>query len=196
MHPRARPPTVNGLFGAAAEVQRSLATTGAPFCVIGGLALLRWAEPRQTRDVDLMVLTGFGGEGPVLDVLLTAFEARIPDARAFAERSRVVLLRASSRVGIDVSLGALPYEERVVARASDWTVADGLDLRTCSAEDLVVLKAFAGRPQDWVDVSSVVERQQARLDVGLVLEELAPLLALKEAPEDLERARALLLDDL
>lgn len=32
------------------------------FCFIGGLALLRWGEPRTTRDTNLTLLTGFGGE--------------------------------------------------------------------------------------------------------------------------------------
>ena len=31
------------------------------FCFIGGLALQRWGEPRETVDVDLTLLTGFVG---------------------------------------------------------------------------------------------------------------------------------------
>ena len=183
---------MNTLFGAAAEVQRVVEASGAPFCFIGGLALLRWAEPRLTRDVDLVVVTGFGCEAPVVDLLLEALPARVPDPRALASRARVVLLRTGGGVGVDVSLGALPFEERAAARATDWEVEPGTRLRTCTAEDLVVLKVFAGRPQDWVDVTSVLDRQGDDLDVALVLEELGPLLALKEQPGDLDRLRALL----
>ena len=32
------------------------------FCIIGGLALQRWGEPRLTRDVDIEVFTGFAGK--------------------------------------------------------------------------------------------------------------------------------------
>ena len=183
---------MNGLFGAADEVQAVVEDLGRPFCFIGGLTLLRWAEPRLTRDVDLVVLTGFGDEQSVATALADAFEPRIPDAVDFALRSRVVLLRTPDGTGVDVSLGALPFEERTTGRASGWDVGDGVVLRTCSAEDLVVLKAFAGRPQDWIDVASVVARQGDRLDRTLVLEEVAPLLDLKEQPEDLERLRLLL----
>jgi hypothetical protein len=53
-------------------------------------------------------------------------------------------------------------------------------LRTCSAEDLVVLKAFADRPQDWLDIEGVLVRQGRSLDRAQVIDELLPLLELKE----------------
>lgn len=53
------------------------------FSLIGGIALQRWGEPRQTVDVDLTLLTGFGGEGPFIDTLLEHFEPRLTDARDF-----------------------------------------------------------------------------------------------------------------
>lgn len=40
------------------------------FCLIGGLALLRWGEPRETVDVDLTLLTGFDNELPFIQALL------------------------------------------------------------------------------------------------------------------------------
>ncbi len=45
------------------------------------------------------------------------------------------------------------------------------------------MKTFAGRNKDWADVTSILERQGAKLDLALVRRELAPLLAAKEAPE-------------
>jgi hypothetical protein len=32
-------------------------------------------------------------------------------------------------------------------------------LHTCSAEDLIVLRAFADRSKDWVDIEGVIIRQ-------------------------------------
>jgi len=51
---------------------------------------------------------------------------------------------------------------------------------TCSAEALVVLEAFAGRVQDWLDIEGIVVRQGDQLDRTLVLEELGPLMELKD----------------
>jgi hypothetical protein len=52
---------VNPLFLAAAHLQEWCAGRGWRCCVIGGLAVQRWGEPRQTRDVDLTLLTGMVG---------------------------------------------------------------------------------------------------------------------------------------
>jgi hypothetical protein len=74
---------------------------------------------------------------------LSEYPPRIEHADEFARRHRVLLLRRPDGVGIAVSLGALPFEECVVNRASVFSFGDGLGIRTCSAEDLVVLKLFA-----------------------------------------------------
>ena len=87
-----------------------------------------------------------------------------PRAREFALRNRVVLLRLSDGVSLDVALGAMPFEEHAVARASDFTIAPDAVILTCSAEDLTVFKAFAGRPRDWLDIEGIAVRQAARLD--------------------------------
>lgn len=50
-----------------------------------------------------------------------------------------------------------------------------------------MLKTFAGRAQDWVDVNGVLVRQRRALNWTTVVEELEPLLALRETPENLDR---------
>jgi hypothetical protein len=183
---------VNPILAAASEVESFCATRRWRFCFIGGVAVQRWGEPRLTQDVDLTIVTGFGTETPYIDALLERFEARRPDARDFASRTRVVLLRSSHGIPVDIALGAMPFEERAVMRASPFDIGGGVSITTCGAEDLVVHKAFAGRAQDWLDIESIVARQGAMLDADLVLAEAAPLLQLKEAAEDLGRLRALL----
>ncbi len=51
--------------------------------------------------------------------------------------------------------------------------------RFCSAEDLIVFKAFAGRDRDWLDIDTVILRQRTALAVDTVWRELIPLLELK-----------------
>jgi hypothetical protein len=117
---------------AAAELQAICERRSWRYCFIGGLALLRWGEPRETVDVDLTLLTGFGGEAPYVDTLLRHFEPRIEDAASFAVANRVLLLRAKSGVGLDIALGALPFEESAVNRSSLFTFPGEAALRTCS----------------------------------------------------------------
>ena len=175
-----------GVLAAAGEIQAFCQRQGWRFCFIGGVAVQRWGEPRLTQDVDLTLLAGFGSEEEFIDRLLGSFAARRSDARDFALRHRVLLLRTGTGVDLDAALGALPFEERSVGRASPWAWAEGQTLVTCSAEDLVVHKAFAGRDLDWGDVERILIRQHTRLDLAQVRAELKPLLDLKGALEAMD----------
>ena len=177
---------------AAAELQAVCLAERWRFCFIGGLAVQRWGEPRETVDVDLTIMTGFHDELRFVSTLVERFEPRIDDAAEFARVNRVLLLRAPSGVGLDIALGGLPFEETAVNRSSVFTFPPDVPLRTCSAEDLIVLKAFADRPKDWVDVEGIIIRQSGGIDWPYVRTHLAPLVELKEAPEilrQLERRR-------
>jgi hypothetical protein len=183
---------LNPIFSAALELQASCERQGWRFCFIGAVAVQRWGEPRLTQDVDLTLLTGFGNEPRFVDALLEDFQGRRPDARDFALRYRVLLLQNSSGIPLDVALGAMPFEEHAVERASRFDVGSGSSLLTCSAEDLIVFKVFAGRDKDWLDIEGILIRHASHLDVSQVFAELDPLLELKEAPESSARLRALL----
>jgi hypothetical protein len=56
---------------------------------------------------------------------------------------------------------------------------------------LIVHKAVADRPRDWIDIEGVLVRQQGRLDLQLVFAELTPLSVAKESPEIVHRLRSL-----
>jgi hypothetical protein len=157
-------------------------------CVIGGLAVQRWGEPRLTRDVDLSLLTGFGQEAVFVEKLIERYDARTENPQAFALRNRVLLL-VEDGVGIDVALAAIPFEERAIERSSLFQFLPHKSLRTCSAEDLIVYKAFADRPRDWVDIEGIVVRQGSDLDVQLIERELGPLAVAKDSPGILTRLR-------
>ncbi len=168
------------IFELAAEVQAFCDSKGWKSCLIGGIATQYWGESRVTRDVDVQLLTGFGNETIYLDILLEKFEGRIPDAREFALRNRVALVKSSDGVGIDISLAGLPYEEQAVDRAVTVDFLNGSPLRICSAEDLMVMKLFAGRAIDLRDVESVAIRFGRKVDWEYVETNLLPLLEAKE----------------
>jgi hypothetical protein len=174
------------LFEAARELEAFCDRHGWRSCFIGGIAVQRWGEPRVTRDVDLNLMAGFGGEDSLIDALLAAYSARIENAVEFACRHRVLLLRSSDGVGIGISLGALPFEESMVQRATPFAFGPGLEIRTCSAEDLIVLKLFASRPLDIRDAEGVVIRHKHALDWGYIEEQLRPLVEVKGTFEILD----------
>ena len=175
---------MGALFDAARDLQTYLETHGWGFCFIGGLAVLRWGEPRFTRDVDVTLLCPFGSEDEVSSPLLdSGYLGRISDAREFARRSRVLLLLSPNGVPIDIALAALPFEEGLVERSSFFEFEARSALRTCSAEDLIILKLFAFRPRDVLDAETIVIRQRAALDWQYIATNLQPLAEVKDQPE-------------
>jgi hypothetical protein len=172
---------------AAEDVQTFCQREGWSFCFIGGLATQRWGEPRLTQDADLTLLTGFGNEEKFVDKLLGTYSTRRADAREFALAHRVLLLSTSRGIAVDLALGGLPFEQRTVERASSWNWADGRTLITCSAEDLVVHKVFAGRDLDWGDVERILIRQHGKLNLDQIRSELKPLLELKGEADALNK---------
>jgi hypothetical protein len=182
---------VNPLFQAALEFQEYFKIKDWEFCFFGGLAVLRWGEMRMTQDVDLCLLCGFGSEVPFINALLKDFEPRIAGAHEFAIQNRVILLFASNGVSIDISLSGIPFEEAMIRRATYFEFYPHCSLLTCSAEDLVVLKTFADRPKDWMDIDGIIIRQINVLDQSYIIDQLAPLCRAKGTLELIAKLQAL-----
>ncbi len=179
-----------GLTSALLDLGAWLDAAGLRAAVIGGVAASLVGRPRLTRDVDCLVV---GGDAEHL--LRTAqefgFRPRIPDATSFALESQVVLLRhETSGVDVDVTLGALPFEEEVVARATRVGVA-GVTLPVATAEDLVVMKAVAGRPRDLADIEGILDARPD-LDVARVRALVRAFAETLEAPRILTALETLL----
>ncbi|MDD5200260.1 MAG: nucleotidyltransferase [Terrimicrobiaceae bacterium] len=177
---------------AALELQAAIREIGLGFCFIGGLAIQRWSEPRFTQDADASVLTRIVDDERLVDGLLKTFEGRRSDARPFALKNRVLLLKASNGVNLDVSMGVFDFEARCIERATDWKIGGGAVVRTCTVEDLVVHKAFAARDLDWIDVENMMMRHGRNLNVRQIFEELRPLVELKEDASILPRLEGLM----
>lgn len=178
------------LVAAAVAARRFLDEAGIRHCIIGGIAVQRWGEPRLTGDVDFTLFVPFGDEGSVLDALVQRFPARIPDAKSFALKNRVYLGIGDFGVPLDFALGVMDFEGRMTERAIAFASRSG-ELKICSADDLVVLKAFAGRDKDWMDLKGILLRQGTKLNWPQILAELKPLAALKESPELVDKLIAL-----
>ena len=90
-----------------------------------------------------------------------------------------------------MALGAVAFEREMTARAVEVEFEPGVALRICSAEDLLVLKAFADRLQDPADVQGIARRRGRQLGWDAVIERLTPLAEAKSDPSILEAVRAL-----
>lgn len=183
------------LFGEAAALQKVLRGKGITFCFIGGVALQRWGEVRQTNDVDLTIFCELGKEPDVLTVLETYLESRIDDTRDMFLLGRMYLGRSPRGKQVDVSIGFTPYEKRMMERAVDVDYGLDVPLRICSAVDLAVLKTVAGRLRDWGDLQRIIQRSGDTMDWDLVFGELEPLLSMAGRKENLERLRNMVAEE-
>jgi hypothetical protein len=115
------------IFEAAAELQGFCEDHGWRACFIGGIAVQRWSQARVTRDIDITLLTGFGHETPFIEDLLAITPRELPTRR-------------NSPCDLEF---CSPTRQAIVKRAAPFEFVPGHELRTCSAEDLVVMKLFA-----------------------------------------------------
>jgi hypothetical protein len=158
--------------------------------VIGGVAASLLGRPRVTGDVDAVVWIGdaswdaFVKAGRRFDIV-----PRRPDVIAFARRSRVLLLRHEpSTIDLDVSLGALPFEEEMIARARRHRLGR-LSVPLPVPEDLIIMKAIAHRPRDIADIESILEANPGIDEARIrnLVREFAAALETPELSTDLER---------
>ena len=158
--------------------------------IIGGVASSLLGEPRTTRDVDALVLLDpsewerFLQKGSPF-----GFEPRHSDCLAFAKRTRVLLMRhAPTKVAIDISFGALPFEEEAFRRSVSVKIGN-LSVPLPTPEDLIIMKAVAHRPRDAADIEGLVQAN-SKLDLKRVrywVNEFTKVLEMPEIYEDLEK---------
>lgn len=179
------------LLAALAALVAWLDATRTRSAIIGGVAASLLGRPRVTGDVDALVLVDDDAwKDFVAAGAIHGIRVRRLDAVAFARRSRVLLLRHEpSGIDIDVTVGLLPFEQELIARARRRRVG-GIAVPIPTPEDLVVMKAVAHRARDLGDIEGIVA-MHPRLDVARIrrlVREFADVLEAPELLEDLERA--------
>jgi hypothetical protein len=124
--------------------------------IIGGVAVGLLSVPRFTEDVDAMVLQGDRSMEELI-ALPAEFGLvhRFADALGNARHKRMLLL-THERTGtqVDVSIGGLPFEEEMLRNAR--IVQHGrVTIRIPKPEHLILMKAFAGRTRDLLDLHTL-----------------------------------------
>lgn len=150
--------------------------SGRRICVIGGLARNVYAERRATADVDVIVdvldpadiLAHAGAVGLVA----------VPHEVEALRNAQMTRLRLPDELTGDTRLDVIARSHDYYGRVLDRSVvveALGARVRVACAEDVVLLKILADRPQDRLDVEALVEAQGDRLDREVLRREAAAL---------------------
>lgn len=155
---------------------------GVRAAIIGGVAASLLGKPRLTKDIDAVVMDA-EAEALIESGARYGFQPRIPDAVDFARNTRMLLLRfTDGEIDIDLSLGALPFEYEVIDRSSMMEVSRGVSIRVASPEDIVVMKAIAGRGRDIMDIENIIQANPD-LDVERIRRWVREFSAVLEMPE-------------
>lgn len=157
MHSVPDPPLPTPLPSVLQDLSAWLGSERVPWILIGGLAASLLGRPRLTRDVDaLAAVDEPRWEGLLQGGRRFGFLPRVSDPVAFARRSRVLLMRhETTGIDIDLVLGELPFESEAIRRGRRGRVG-GLAVPLATPEDLVIMKAVAGRPRDLEDIEGIL----------------------------------------
>lgn len=171
------------LEDALAALTQALDEAGAPWMVIGGIAVIARGVRRLTTDIDAAVRGDAVTIEELADVLARhEIAPRIDGGVEFAREHLVLLLRhGPTGVDLDVSLAWSAFEHDAIA-AGTLTQFGRVVAPMSTPEDLVVFKAIAARPKD-VEDSEALLLLHPEMDRGRIRRCVADLAAMVEAPE-------------
>jgi hypothetical protein len=129
------------------------------FALIGGDALAAHGVARSTLDTDLFTVDQRVLDAPFWDPLRDVPGRTIDARRGGAEDplGGVVQLTAEDDRPIDVIVGRSPWQADMAAKA-ERAVIQGIEIPVARVSDLILLKLYAGGPQDIADIHQLLER--------------------------------------
>lgn len=122
------------------------------YLVIGGYALIQYAEPRFTKDLDLWISTDSGNAKAVYKALkefgapLSGLDVSDFSEDGFFYQMGVAPVRVDILMGIPGGIFEQSWQNR---NEVDF---DGLMVPFISKQDLIKVKQASGRPQDLIDI--------------------------------------------
>ena len=154
----------NRLLDVLAAIVDSLRRGRAPFMIIGAWAVAVWGRPRATMDLDFMLMLEEGALGRLgelltlrgfsLDETWLEWNPMLKGLQVRTEFHGLTVDLMRPRDSHDNQAFLRRKKKRVAGRYC-WVVA---------AEDLILQKLKVGRPRDFEDALSVLERSWKVLD--------------------------------
>lgn len=142
-----------------------------PYMVVGGQAVMEYAGPRFTKDIDVTVAMTVEDAKRIIGALQEHFKPLPSDPQDFAVHSWVLPFKhITSDIRIDVTFGETLFEQEAI-RESRMVRIGHVPVQFIAPEYLVVEKIFSGRPQDLIDARNILNAQ-SDLNLNLVAAKL------------------------
>ncbi len=167
-------PLADELVQAVVSISEAFDARSIRYALIGGLATFLRGRPRHTRDADFL-----------LDVPQVALPGLLDDlvVRGFGLDPAVVIREyvrdhvtsfPFGRIRIDWLKPVLPLYSRALADAEPLEWSPGHPIRVATAEGLILTKMVAFRPQDRIDIDTLLTANRDAIDVALIRGEWSP----------------------
>lgn len=151
------------------------------YALVGGLATTLRSRPRFTQDVDILL--------SVPQLTLPSLLEDLSDRGFTLDRDTVLRQYVrehftSFRFGsvrIDWLKPVLPLYARALNDASQLAWTEGHALQVASAEGLILTKMVAFRPQDQLDIESLLAANRLTIDLALIRKEWSAVSTGEEA---------------
>jgi hypothetical protein len=131
------------------------------YLVVGGYAVMKYTEPRYTKDLDIWVDASEENAIAVFSAL-RAFGAPLTNltpASFSREGSIYQMGRPPARVDVLTSIDGVSFSVAWGNRVD--TDIGGVPTKVISRQDLVLNKRASGRPQDLLDLHNLMESERA-----------------------------------
>jgi predicted nucleotidyltransferase len=153
------------LWPTLADAVAMLGARGIKCAVIGGLAVSLRGQPRMTVDVDLVMASDVEHAlGLARELSTTAFDPLFDGVEDVISAAFILPLRhRTTGVRVDLAIGMSGFERDAIARATHVHIGE-TSAPVVSVEDLLVMKALAGRPQDEQDIRGIVDLHGEAID--------------------------------
>lgn len=130
------------------------------YLIVGGYAVMKYSEPRFTKDLDVFIATDQENSKSVY-LALKEFGAPLENLSSddFAHEGYLYQMgRPPLRVDIMMSIPGIEFD--VAWKNREVVEIDDLKLFFISRSDLIRSKEASGRPQDKIDVEKLKEAEQ------------------------------------
>jgi hypothetical protein len=138
------------------ETLRALKSHGLRAAVIGAAAMAAHGVARATMDVDLLLVGRESLDSEAWeDLRRSGVAVEVRRGASDDPLAGVIRLRHNGDLPIDVIVGAASWQRRAIDRAVVSEVL-GVSAPVATAHDLILLKLYAGSPQDRWDVTRLL----------------------------------------
>lgn len=124
------------------------------FCLIGGLAVSGWSQPRATMDIDFLAQIPHGAHEQLATALSGIYRrGDISDALM----GTISFVQRAGKISVPIQLIELPpsWEREVVSGVVTRSIG-GIKVPLINWQELVLIKLYAGGPLDLEDARNIL----------------------------------------